>query len=146
VHEQARDNESWFVDSVMLLSHTDGVITVHGSMCSFGLVDRQGKLLRKNFTILTNGAEIARTLNKPCTKNHEHGDIHGFTKQSAIYPKAFCHAMLRGIKNELKARGVWEYFVFPEIGEAHEEAEAEEDHQVRQEEMEVPTKHQRQLL
>ena len=69
--------------------------------------DEEG-LNKKPTGVLTNSQCVAEELSRRCTEDHEHVNLmEGRAKRAEEYPKAFCQAMVKGIRRQLKQDGVF---------------------------------------
>ena len=56
---------------------------------------------------MTDAGEIARSLQKNCSRDHEHIRLEGGsrTKQSEVYPEELCKEIVRGLKRQMRKDG-----------------------------------------
>ena len=100
-----------------------GVQRVVGDQCRYGLKIKHGDevgLARKRPGFLTNSSRIARALCKKCPnrriqKVHDHIILEsGRTKAAQVYPPELCHAICKGLEDQLEADQKGQ-FVFAEL-------------------------------
>ena len=81
------------------------VLKAKTHMCQFAMtaVDENGEgLVKKPTTMMTNSVEVHRELDKQCTPGtHRHVQLMGGkARDAAIYPKALCRAVCRGVARQ----------------------------------------------
>ena len=98
----------------------EGVGRSNADQCQYGQEVQYGKdrgsPVRKPTGFMSNGQHILHALSRRCTglggecsrrKGGRHCQASGrVAREAAVYPPGFCKAMIRGIMNELKARGI----------------------------------------
>ena len=100
---------SWLLDFVIAMAARPGVQRVLAHQCRFGLkgTDQLGEaLVKKPTRFLTNCDAIARKLDRGCCGGHRHANTVGnsaMLRQCAIYPPAFCQAIVQGLEQQLRS-------------------------------------------
>ena len=108
VFEHPLSAESWREVALYNLARADGVYAAKGDQCQWGLVDREGQLMKKPTKFLTNSQPIATTLSQRCKGDHVHQHILGGTKGGSrsqavqVYPDRLIDAILESYKGQLK--------------------------------------------
>ena len=116
LHEHPMFATSWQLSRMKQLMETDGVERVRGDQCQFGATaargPKQGGPILKPTGFLSNSPAVLRALSRRCTGRHgmcsraeggRHVVVEGVVaKDSAIYPRGLCRAMLRGVAEQLK--------------------------------------------
>eukprot|EP00435_Cladocopium_sp_Y103_P034158 s1161_g8.t1 len=117
LHEHPKDAGSWKEPEVVEIRNRPDVYVVQSPMCRFGmkLENNEGVMeyVRKETLFMTNSKFIADELEGVCenklkgTEVHRHVHLIGGqrAKMAQKYPIALVEAVLRGLKNELRARG-----------------------------------------
>ena len=119
LHEHPSGASSWYDGAVQEVLAHPGVIHVQSHMCRFGMTtsvpcSEERKLVLKPTGFMTNSPEVARMLDRRCsnkegTETHDHGSLIGGGRARAAqgYPPQLCSAILKGLRNQLKADGVF---------------------------------------
>ena len=108
LHEHPAGASSWMLKEIKELCEEDGVETVIGDQCMYGLktwsMDGKEQVsARKRTRFMTNSRGIAQELNKKCDGSHVHQElISGRAKDAARYPRELCEAICRGMMEEMK--------------------------------------------
>ena len=112
LHEHPAGAKSWGLDMIKELQEEEGVVTVTGDQCEFGLKTwtQDGKHMipvRKRTKFMTNSMSIAKELEKKCSGQHVHGELLGEGRPAAAarYPSLLCEAICKGLMQELRWRG-----------------------------------------
>ncbi len=117
LHEHPRFAESWEVPTMARLLARDDVERVHGDQCQFGAEIKTGRdrgdPLKKPTGFMTNSPHIAKVLNVQCRGqggecSRASGGKHRLcsgrhAREAAKYPRALCRAILKGIRDQLRA-------------------------------------------
>ena len=77
VHEHPTAVGSWALDCMKLIMEDSRNWRVRMHMCAFGMVDRDGKPVKKASTFVTNSVQVAYYLNKTCPGHVEHQQLVG---------------------------------------------------------------------
>ncbi len=108
VLEQPLGARSWNEECLQKLLRLPGVCRVRCDMCAYGMSVTGEGLNKKPTGVLTNSQCVAEELSRRCTEDHEHVNLmEGRAKRAEEYPKAFCQAMVKGIRRQLKQDGVF---------------------------------------
>ena len=104
--EHPRGAKSWKMRSLQKLKAHPQVYTVSLDMCQFELQNSKGDTVLKPTLLLTNIETLATALARRCDKQHKHVPLEGGqnTKLSAIYTDAFVDAILKGLRQHLRAQ------------------------------------------
>ena len=138
VLEQPLGARSWKEECLQRLLQLPGVQRVRCDMCAFGMSVTGIGLNKKPTGLLTNSPYVAEEMGRLCDGGHQHVNLmEGRAKKAEEYPKAFCQAMVKGIKRQLRADGVFWWHQEGEIQYvfASEGAEDVEDEELPQEEI-----------
>ena len=107
LHEHPAEASSWYMKEVQDMMTLDGVQVTRADQCMYGLKtwsNIKGKLdtpARKTTRFMTNSDGVAKELQKRCDAKHEHQAlVDGRAKGAAIYPRALCEAICKGIAKE----------------------------------------------
>lgn len=115
LHEHPDGADSWADEKMVELQRLDGVFTVNGPMCRWGMqfhVDgRDESYVFKKTRWVTNSRTIAEALDQWCV-NHTGGPPHrhlhligGIARQAAAYPPRLVHAVLEALKQQMLEDG-----------------------------------------
>ena len=104
--EHPRGAKSWKMRSLEKLQAHPQVYTVYLDMCQFELQNSRGDRFLKPTLLLTNIETLATPLSRRCDKQHKHVPLEGGqnTRMSAIYTDAFVDAILKGLRQHLRAQ------------------------------------------
>ena len=117
LHEHPLHASSWEIPSIARIMAMPNVQRVHGDQCQFGAEIQsgpdQGSPIKKPSGFMTNSPAIAAALDIQCQgqggacsrpRGGRHGQCSGrHAKDAAIYPRELCRAVLRGIRNQMRA-------------------------------------------
>ena len=117
LHEHPVGASSWQLKCIQAIMELPGTQRVNGDQCMFGAEIQsgqdKGQPVNKPTGFMTNSHEVARSLNVRCTggggmcarpAGGRHIPCSGqHAKEAAKYPRGLCKAMLRGVRNQLKA-------------------------------------------
>ncbi len=115
LHEHPAAADSWDDEEMKKLQAIDGVFTVTGPMCAWGMKLRTKKqgdgYVYKPTRFVTNSVEIAKILDRHCA-NRRGGPIHrhvsligGLAQLCAEYPPEMVNAVLEGLKRQMECDG-----------------------------------------
>ena len=112
LHEHPKGASSWKCEKVQRLMGQPGIYCVTSPMCKWEMTQEDGAgvgFIRKETKWLTNSAFIAKTLEGVCRNELADGEWHrhiqligGRAKAAQVYPIKLVHAILRGLKQELR--------------------------------------------
>ena len=120
-------------------------MVVKSDQCMFGLLSKEGKLVKKPTGFLTNSPQVARELSRVCNKRHGHQPLKGGSRcrDAQVYPPELCKAICKGAarEREYRSRGLFAFGVVDTKGvdpitQTHFEGEHEEDMPCKEEELE----------
>ena len=106
LHEHPVAATSWKMDAMRKILKMEGVSTVVGDQCQFGL-KTNGAMgapapARKRTRFLSNSNEILRELGKLCPGDHVHQPlVGGRAEKAAAYPEGLCRAICRGLVKQM---------------------------------------------
>ena len=117
LHEHPVGASSWQLRCIQEIMELPGTQRVNGDQCMFGAEIQSGRdkgqPVNKPTGFMTNSSEVARSLNVRCTgtggmcsrpAGGRHIPCSGqHAREAAKYPRGLCKAMLRGLRNQLKA-------------------------------------------
>eukprot|EP00971_Amphidinium_carterae_P040424 793344-Amphidinium_carterae.2 len=112
--EWPRGNDMWQSETGAHLMKRDGCVEAVFDGCSFATSDKEGKLIRKPWRVITNCMQLWRELHgRTCSHNHEHGQCRGNTATaSGGYSDGFADCVMSvvrqvrdGEKNKLSLLG-----------------------------------------
>ena len=121
LHEHFKYATSWEVASTVRLAAMPDIQIAHGDQCQFGaeIQDGQdrGKPLKKPSGFMTNSQYVFDALSRRCVgeggacsrpRGGEHGLCSGkhAAAAAAKHPKGLCRAVLRGVRDQLRADGL----------------------------------------
>eukprot|EP00435_Cladocopium_sp_Y103_P071135 s185_g36.t2 len=112
--EHPLPSRAWAEECVQELIQRPGIYVCQTDMCQYGMKVR--KLPNKKATRwVTNSKHVAMELQRRCNGEHEHEHLMGgLAKFAAVYPKALCQAVVRGLMNHLRAAGKLESCSLPQ--------------------------------
>ena len=133
LHEHPTAASSWAEKCVQRIAKMDGVQRQNADQCQFGLQVKsgvhRGAPIIKPTGFMSNSEEVLKALSKRCSgrggqcdrpAGGKHQPCSGkIAKEAAIYPRALCRAILKGICAQLKKDGNLEQGVFG-VDTAHE--------------------------
>lgn len=105
LHEHPAHATSWKIPEVERLQRQQGVYTVTGDQCMYGLATR-GKggrytPARKSTKFMSNSYHITNELSRKCDRTHIHQPlVDGRAKGTEVYPPGLCKAICRGLIKE----------------------------------------------
>ena len=108
LHEHPAGASSWGLEQIKELQAEEGVLTVVGDQCAYGLKtwSADGKTMmpaRKKTRFLTNSVAVAMELSGKCDGKHEHSQLlNGTAKQAERYPLPLVRRVLKAIRNGLR--------------------------------------------
>ena len=115
LHEHPAQATSWGTKYIKEIMNMEGVDRTVADQCRYGSVYR-GRPVRKPSGFLSNCAGIRKALSTTCSGKHgqcsrpgggEHLMCNGrVARMAAIFPLRLCKAILRGLRDQLKADGV----------------------------------------
>ena len=117
LHEHPMYATSWQVASIASICQQPGVQRVQGDQCQYGAEARsgpgQGQPILKPTGFMTNSPMVARALSQRCTgrdgmcsraQGGQHHPCSGkHAREAAKYPRQLCRAMLRGVRDQMRA-------------------------------------------
>ena len=120
LHEYPDGASSWQEECILNLLKIPGVGRMSSDQCQLGAEVMYGKLkghpIRKRTGFLSNGEEILKTLSERCTGkdgrcSRRKGGVHAqcagrIARDAARYPPKLCRAIVRGMIDEMKNRGI----------------------------------------
>ena len=107
LHEHPQGATSWGLNEVRTIGDTQGVHTVVGDQCMYGLTTegKRGSSVmpaKKRTKFMTNSYHVARELRRRCDGTHKHQPLlEGRAEGTARYPPELCRAICRGLIKEL---------------------------------------------
>ena len=106
VHEHPWGAKSWLEEEIMELIQKPEVILVKGDQCRFGLLSKEGEVVKKPTGFLTNSPQTAKELARECDGRHRHRQLAGGSRcqQAQVYPPELCKAICRGAARGLEFR------------------------------------------
>eukprot|EP00435_Cladocopium_sp_Y103_P020104 s1338_g4.t2 len=111
IYEQPDGARSWHEPEIEEILQMPETIRTTCDMCRYGMAVDGQKLNKKTTGILTNSPEIAQQLSKRCQGGHEHGSLlGGMAHKAEVYPRAFCEAIITGIRRQIHQNGGWHLF------------------------------------
>ena len=116
LHEHPAHATSWREPEMVALTSQEDVYVVEGPMCRWGMKSRDASgigYVRKPTKWATNSWELAKVLQSDCPNKgtdsrawHRHIQlVNGRAKAAQIYPPALVTAILKGIREQMKADG-----------------------------------------
>ena len=108
LHEHPATASSWSLREITDLLNIDGVGTVVGDQCMYGLKTwgrhgREVAYARKRTKFMSNSEEIRYELSQRCKGLHKHQSlVGGRAEESARYPKELCRAICRGLMRQIR--------------------------------------------
>ena len=108
LHEHPASAESWKMDEVRAIQCMDGVATVTGDSCMFGMksVDAEGieRPAKKPTRWMSNAPYLLRSLGIRCHGGHTHTELlGGRARAAAKYPPELVLAIVRGLQAQREA-------------------------------------------
>ena len=115
LHEHPATASSWGTTEIQKIMSLEGVRRVVAHQCQYGQQAHEGSPIKKPTGFMTNCEGVARRLNKLCKGKHgfcsrakggQHILCNGrVARQAAVFPMKLCHAILAGLRDQLKAEG-----------------------------------------
>lgn len=143
--EHPRTSKAWREEEIERLILEPGVHVCYIDMCAYGMKVKNAPN-RKPTMWITNSWDIARELQRRCTRDHQHEALMGGKAVLAqIYPEGLCKAIVRGLKRHLRRKNeagrpypeeMQEVFVGDEDIAAENGSEAGEEEAPRDEDLE----------
>ena len=121
LHEHPDGATSWQQDCIAKILQIPEVQRVVGHQCQYGQQVQRGKHrgqpIRKATGWMSNAPRLLAALERKCHGQngecsrarggkHVHASGH-VAADAAIYPKALCNAIIRGMMDEMQSRGIW---------------------------------------
>ena len=117
LHEHPAGASSWSLSHIQDLLELSGVHRVTGDQCMYGAEAQsgpdKGQPIKKPTGFMTNSEEVSKTLSERCSgmggmcsrpAGGRHITCSGtHAREAAKYPRGLCKAMLRGVRNQLRA-------------------------------------------
>jgi hypothetical protein len=104
LHEHPAGASSWKLDAIQKIRGSEGVVSVLGDMCAFGMTqrDKNGEGHVKKLTrFMTNAPCLAESLRRSCPGDHRHITlVDGRAKSAEVYPDGLCKAMCAGFRKQ----------------------------------------------
>ncbi len=121
LHEHPEHATSWQLLQMKSLMQAQGVVRVCGDQCQYGQEvqygEHIGQPVRKATGFMSNAPKILERLTRRCagrdgtcgrSKGGRHVQASGrVAKDAARYSDGLCRAMIRGMVDEMRSRGIW---------------------------------------